>query len=159
MFSIIFYTGTWTSIERFELLLSIVCSFFWSFLVYIVLRIFILDKLSGIDMYRICLRTVIDAVVYISKQALSFWIHVEKTGKIIWVIHLLMKTSPLETKGHYWKIWNIEIKNVTFSPFKFSVIQTLLLEGGVCPRYRFVQWYLLHLNVPTWHMLCYLLIH
>ncbi|XP_072395241.1 zinc finger MYM-type protein 1-like [Diabrotica undecimpunctata] len=75
-------------------------------------RLLKLNFNENIRLNRICLRTVIDAVLYLSKQELSFRGHDEKSdssnrGNFKELLNLLIVQSPLETKNHYEKIKNV----------------------------------------------------
>lgn len=61
---------------------------------------------------RMCLRTIINAVLYLSKQELPFRGHDEKSdslnrGNFKELLNLLIENSPLEIKNHYEKIKNV----------------------------------------------------
>lgn len=75
-------------------------------------RLFKLHFNEKVRLNRICLRTVIDAVLFLSKQELPFRGHDEKTdsvnrGNFKELLNLLIERSPLETKNHYEKIKNV----------------------------------------------------
>lgn len=75
-------------------------------------RLYKLQFNENVRLNRLCLQTVIDTVLYLSKQELPFRGHDESgasvnRGNFKELLSLLMERSPLEIKNHYEKIKNI----------------------------------------------------